>query len=303
MPVISRKAYDFFLTKCTNVRRQIQPELLSSHYTIADIVWVQIEGLEKFQTNSMSQLVHREGSVCFFLPFESQLWWIGLFSPHHPYPHVPDINPPLFFYVLHSFHPLDLKLKVFPRLWSPFHHLSLFSYNPAGIYSYPSLPLYHLAFCSTAHSSPVPSYLLGGDSGSLPPWPPAFHHGNEAGQHHSGCQYAEHAGEAVDIQGAATLSCLDWAVQVTGAVLGPPFEFQYIHISILLKLQDSRKWACTQRHTQIRVSIHPFTDAHTEPGTKCRNYHVCSEVRLQIEQLLYSIMGKRKAGTHEWATN
>lgn len=37
------------------------------------------------------------------------------------------------------------------------------------------------------HSPIHPPYLLGGDPGSLPPWPPAFHHGNETGKHHSGC--------------------------------------------------------------------------------------------------------------------
>lgn len=101
-----------------------------------------------------------------------------------------------------------------------------------------SIPLSVPSFLlSVTHPS---TYLLGGDPRSLPPRPPAFHHGNEAGEHHASCQHTENTSEAVDVQGVATLSCLDWAVEVTGAVLGPPLEFQYIHVTVLLELQDSR---------------------------------------------------------------
>lgn len=99
------------------------------------------------------------------------------------------------------------------------------------------VPLFLL---SVTHPSP---YLLGGDPGSFPPWPPAFHHGNEAGEHHAGCQDTEHPRKAVDVQGVPLLSCLDWTVEITGAVPGPPLEFQYIHVTVLLELQDSRIWA------------------------------------------------------------
>lgn len=83
-----------------------------------------------------------------------------------------------------------------------------------------------ISFCITVppfitHPSP---YLLGGDSGTLPSWPPAFHHGNETRKHHTSSQDTENASKAVDIKGIATLSCLDWAVEVAGTVLGPPLE-------------------------------------------------------------------------------
>lgn len=42
--------------------------------------------------------------------------------------------------------------------------------------------------CVPWHSvTHLSSYLLGGDPGSLPPWPPALHHGNETGEHHARC--------------------------------------------------------------------------------------------------------------------
>lgn len=44
----------------------------------------------------------------------------------------------------------------------------------------------------------------------------------------------------MDVQGVATLPCLDRAVEVAGAVLGPPLEFQDVHVTVLLELQDSR---------------------------------------------------------------
>lgn len=83
-------------------------------------------------------------------------------------------------------------------------------------------------------------YLLGGDSGSLPSWPPAFHHSNEAGEHHASCQDTENASKAMNVKRVATLSHLFWVVEVTRAVFGPPLEFQDVHVTILLEFQDSR---------------------------------------------------------------
>lgn len=36
------------------------------------------------------------------------------------------------------------------------------------------------------------------------------------------------------------LLCLQRAVEVARAVLGPPLEFQDVHVTVLLQLQDSR---------------------------------------------------------------
>lgn len=61
----------------------------------------------------------------------------------------------------------------------------------------------------------------------------------------------------MDVQGVTTLSCLDRAVEVTRAVLGPPLELQYIHVPILLELQDSRvKAGDTFMWAWNRVSLH-----------------------------------------------
>lgn len=96
-------------------------------------------------------------------------------------------------------------------------------------------------------------YLLGGNPGSLPPWPPALHHGDETREHDAGGEDAKNAGEAVDVQGVAVLSLLDRAVEVTGAVLGPPFQFEYIHVPVLLELQDSRRQRDTNVHADINI--------------------------------------------------
>lgn len=117
-------------------------------------------------------------------------------------------------------------------------------------------PCYHwhkpLHYSSSSSTSIHPFihllYLLGGNPGSLPPWPPALHHGDETREHDAGGEDAENAGEAVDVQSVAILSRLDRAVEVTGAVLGPPFQFQYIHVAVLLELQNPRE----ERHKHAR---------------------------------------------------
>lgn len=113
-----------------------------------------------------------------------------------------------------------------------------------------------LPFSLVTHPS---SYLFGGDSRALPPRPPALHHGDEAGQHHAGRQDTEHPCEAVDVQRVAILSGLHRAVQVTWAVPWPPFELEYIHVTILLQLQYSAKqMSCTWKEVsfiQLTVGV------------------------------------------------
>lgn len=91
----------------------------------------------------------------------------------------------------------------------------------------------------------------------------------------------------MDIQGAATLSRLDGAVEITGAVLGPPFHFQYIHVPVLLELQDSRR----QRDRSVRA------------GINVRKYHrVCQFLFILNAVLLELVDGEAKSETRSLTT-
>lgn len=129
-----------------------------------------------------------------------------------------------------------LKLKCPPILEWPIY----FEVNPMHVFR--PEPFITPGCCRTSglrRLGQPPPYLLGRNSRALPPRPPTLHHGDEAGEHHTSCQDAENASKAVDVQGVAALPRLHRAVQVTGAVPGPPLQLQYVHVSVLLELQDS----------------------------------------------------------------
>lgn len=81
-------------------------------------------------------------------------------------------------------------------------------------------------------------YLFGWDAGALPLVPPRLQHGYEAGENNACRQDTENSCKALDVQGTSFLLCVYGGVQVTLAILGPPFVLQDVHVSTLLKLQD-----------------------------------------------------------------
>lgn len=81
-------------------------------------------------------------------------------------------------------------------------------------------------------------YLFWRDPGAFPLVPPRLQHGYKAGEDNSSSQDTKHPCKALYVQGTSFLLCVHWGVQVTLAILWPPFVLQDIHITILLKLQN-----------------------------------------------------------------
>lgn len=79
-------------------------------------------------------------------------------------------------------------------------------------------------------------YLFWGDPGAFPLVPPRLQHGYKAGEDNSSSQDTKNPCKALYVQSTSFLLCIHWRVQVTLAILWPPFVLQDVHVPILLKL-------------------------------------------------------------------
>lgn len=94
-------------------------------------------------------------------------------------------------------------------------------------------------------------YLFWWDPGAFPLVPPRLQHGYKAGEDDPRSQDAKNPCKALYVQGTSFLLRVHWGVQVTLAVLGPPFVLQDVHVTTLLKLQDP--WGKAHNHVLLQT--------------------------------------------------